>query len=161
MKLCVTGHDERGKAVFSYVGEPPRDLGPGSHDLWSTKGPVRVPDDADPKAPASIAYFPGPGETAFKIFTATPPKDGSAKLDVPDEIAGLFDADDPEMHTSDTIDYVFIIGGQADLELDDGRKERVAAGDCVVQRGTRHAWRIVGGEPLVICAVLIGAERRG
>ncbi len=113
MKLCVTGHDERGKAVFSYVGEPPRDLGPGSYDLWSTIGPIHVPDDADPKAPASIGYFPGPGETSFKIFTATPPKGASAKLDVPAEIAGLFDANDPGMHTSDTIDYVFIIGGQA------------------------------------------------
>ena len=29
-------------------------------------------------------------------------------------------------------------------ELDDGVKERVSAGDCVVQRGTRHAWRVVG-----------------
>ena len=40
----------------------------------------------------------------------------------------------------------------ADLELDDGRKERVKQGDCVVQRGTRHAWRVVGDEPLVLGA---------
>jgi mannose-6-phosphate isomerase-like protein (cupin superfamily) len=65
------------------------------------------------------------------------------------------------MHTTDTIDYVFIVSGAADLELDDGRKERIRAGDCVVQRGTRHAWRVVGDEPLVLCAILIGAGRTG
>ena len=73
----------------------------------------------------------------------------------------FFDADDPGMHTTDTIDYVYIAAGQADLELDEGRKERVRAGDCVVQRGTRHAWRVVGPESLVLCAVLLGAERAG
>ena len=82
-------------------------------------------------------------------------------MQVPEEIARYFDADDPGMHTTDTIDYVYIVAGQADLELDDGRTERVTAGDCVVQRGTRHAWRVVGEEPLVLCAVLIGAERTG
>jgi len=28
-----------------------------------------------------------------------------------------------------------------------------------VQRGTRHAWRVVSDEPLVLGAVLIGARR--
>ena len=73
--------------------------------------------------------------------------------------AADFDPNDPEMHTTDTIDYVVIASGQADLELDDGCKERVVSGDCVVQRGTRHAWRVVGDEPLVLIAAMIGAKR--
>ena len=64
------------------------------------------------------------------------------------------------MHTTDTIDYVIILGGEAQLELDDGRQETVRQGDCVVQRGTRHAWRVTSEEPLILGAVLIGAERR-
>jgi mannose-6-phosphate isomerase-like protein (cupin superfamily) len=156
MKLCVTGHDADGKSVFTYAGPPPQPA-PGSHELWSTKGPVRVGDGADPRDPEPVAYFPGPGESAFKVFSVRP--DQAEHVDVPAELADLFDADDPQMHTTDTIDYVIVLGGQADLELDDGRKERVAAGDCVVQRGTRHAWRIVGDEPFVIAAVLLGAER--
>jgi mannose-6-phosphate isomerase-like protein (cupin superfamily) len=63
------------------------------------------------------------------------------------------------MHTTDTIDYLMILSGEVDLELDDGRMERLGAGDCVVQRGTRHAWRVRGEEPLVAAAVLIGAQR--
>ena len=60
---------------------------------------------------------------------------------------------------TDTIDYVVILGGSAELELDDGRKQTVTTGDCVVQRGTRHAWRVTSDEPLVLAATLVGARR--
>ena len=76
-----------------------------------------------------------------------------------EDLAKHFDPDDPGMHTTDTIDYVVILGGSAELELDDGRKEVVQTGDCVVQRGTRHAWRVTSDEPLILAATLIGARR--
>ena len=158
MKLVVTGHDESGKSVFSFAGPPPREAHPGSYELWSTKGPITVPDEADPKAPAEIGYFPSAGETSFKIVSV-PKSDGAAAV-VSGELSSFFDADDPGMHTTDTIDYVIILGGAADLELDDGAKQVVTAGDVVVQRGTRHAWRVISDEPLVLGAVLIGASRR-
>ena len=82
-------------------------------------------------------------------------------MELPGDLAKHFDPDDPEMHTTDTIDYVIILGGRAELELDDGRKEIVETGDCVVQRGTRHAWRVVSDEPLILGATLIGGRRRG
>ena len=159
MKLCVTGHDEKGRAVFSHVGAPPRSAGPGSFDIWATEGPLAVPDASDPALPASIGYFPVAGQTSFRIVSVPP---GSGHLDaiiLPEDIRHYFDPDDAAMHTTDTIDYVIILAGAADLELDDGVCERVEPGDCVVQRGTRHAWRVVGDEPLVLGAVLIGAER--
>jgi quercetin dioxygenase-like cupin family protein len=78
---------------------------------------------------------------------------------LPPEIAHYFDPNDLEMHTTDTIDYVVIASGRAELELDDGRKEIVEAGDCIVQRGTRHAWRVLGDEALVLIATMIGAQR--
>ena len=162
MKLCVTGHDASGKSVFSYVGRPQHEMGPGSYDIWSTNGTIRVPDDADASAPPPVGYFPINGETSFKIASVPPPGEDAPDVEIPADIMErFFDSDDPGMHTTDTIDYVYIASGQADLELDEGRKERVSAGDCVVQRGTRHAWRVVGQEPLVLCAVLIGAERSG
>lgn len=163
MKLVITGHDEDGRSVFHHAGPPPSTSSPGSHELWSTRGELVVPDATPADAPAQIGYFPAAGETGFKVVTVPPPSERGAPIDVsmmPPEIAHHFDADDPEMHTTDTIDYVVIAAGAADLELDDGARERVTAGDCVVQRGTRHAWRVVGDEPLVLIAVLIGAERR-
>ncbi|MCH2171956.1 cupin domain-containing protein [Myxococcota bacterium] len=161
MKLLVTGHDENGKAVFSHVGTPPRGLGTGSYELWSTQGPLSVPDAAAPEAPADIGYFPVDGETSFKFVTVPPvsehPRGGPRTMT--EDIAHYFDPDDPAMHTTDTIDYVIILSGQAELELDDGRRETVRQGDCVVQRGTRHAWRVTSEEPLIMAAVLIGAKR--
>ncbi len=162
MKLVVTGHDENGTSIFSHAGSPPRSSSPGSFELWSTKGAVTVPDSTPAESPAEIGYFAIDGETSFKVVTV-PPASDRPQVDLmslmPPEIAQHFDPADPEMHTTDTIDYVVILSGQADLELEQGRKERVQSGDCVVQRGTKHAWRVVGDEPLVLVAVMIGAKR--
>jgi len=162
MKLVVTGHDSNGKSVFHHTGEPPRSSSPGSYELWSTKGPLTVPDATPSDQPAEIGYFATFGETSFKIVTVPPPQDrpeGHGSFELPPDIARYFDPDDPEMHTTDTIDYVVILSGRAELELDDGKKELVTQGDCVVQRGTKHAWRVVGDEPLVLCASMVGAQR--
>ena len=162
MKLVVTGHDAEGRSVFHHAGEPPRSTSPGSYELWSTKGTPSVPDATPAESPAQIGYFAVEGETSFKIVTVPPAKDrpqGHGDFELPPEIARYFDPDDPEMHTTDTIDYVIIVSGAAELELDDGRKELVQQGDCVVQRGTKHAWRVVGDEPLVLGATMIGAKR--
>jgi len=161
MKLVVTGHDVAGKSIFSFAGAPPRQLNAGSYDLWSTRGSLRVPDAADPKAPAEIGYFPVEGETSFKIVSVPKRAESDGSVALPQDIEEFFDRDDPGMHTTDTIDYVIILGGAADLELDGGVTERVQTGDVVVQRGTRHAWRVASDEPLVLGAVLIGAQRVG
>lgn len=162
MKLVVTGHDADGKSVFHHASEPPRSSSPGSYELWSTKGSLTVPDPTPADTPASIGYFAVDGETSFKIVTVPPAKDRPdhhGEFELPPDIARYFDPTDPEMHTTDTIDYVIIVSGQAELELDDGRKELVQQGDCVVQRGTKHAWRVVGDAPLVLGATMIGAKR--
>lgn len=163
MKLLVTGHDAKGDSIFSYAGPPPRVPSPGAYDLWSTRGPIVMPDPTDAKSPAAIGYFPKEGESAWKIVSvpgrAARARMGPGAMTIPDELRAHFDASDPEMHTTDTIDYVMILAGAADLELDHGRKESVQAGDCIVQRGTRHAWRVTSQEPLVMAAVLIGARR--
>ena len=164
MKLVVTGHDGKGGSIFSYAGEPPRQTSPGSFDLWSTKGAIGVPDATDAMTPAKIGYFPKEGETAWKIVSvpglaARAAMPAAGAMAMPEEIRAHFDPKDPEMHTTDTIDYVLILAGTAELELDFGKKESVAAGDCVVQRGTRHAWRVTSQEPLVMAAVLFGAKR--
>jgi hypothetical protein len=43
-------------------------------------------------------------------------------------------------------------------ELDDGVTRRARAGDCVVQNGTRRAWRNSGSIECVAVAVVIGAR---
>ena len=67
--------------------------------------------------------------------------------------------DDPGMHTSDTIDFLYVVSGQAILELDDGAETVLNAGDTLVQSGTRHRWYNRTSEPAHIIAASFGANR--
>jgi quercetin dioxygenase-like cupin family protein len=61
------------------------------------------------------------------------------------------------MHRTHTLDYAILLDGECDLHLDDG-VVRLQAGDVVVQRGTNHAWHVVGDAPARFAFVLIDAE---
>ena len=91
----------------------------------------------DPKSPVKIGYFPEEGETTWKIARVPGLVElaslGAAATTLLDEIRAHFDPHDPEMHTTDTIDYVLVLSGTADLELDDGAEfiTRVSRGVTV------------------------------
>ena len=63
------------------------------------------------------------------------------------------------MHRTDTIDYVIIISGAVDMEMDDGLEVHLEAGDVLVQRGTYHSWTNRGDVPCRLAAVLVDAKR--
>ena len=65
----------------------------------------------------------------------------------------------PGMHTTDTVDFAYIISGEVWLELDDGATVHLRAGDTVVQNGTRHAWRNKGTEPCRVVVFTVGVRR--
>ncbi|KIJ40894.1 hypothetical protein M422DRAFT_256082 [Sphaerobolus stellatus SS14] len=44
------------------------------------------------------------------------------------------------MHTTKLIDYGLILEGEIELELENGDKTVLKAGDLVIQRETNHAW---------------------
>ena len=44
-------------------------------------------------------------------------------------------------HRTLSIDYLFVLSGELELELDRAARVRVYEGDIVVQRGTSHLWR--------------------
>ena len=58
------------------------------------------------------------------------------------------------MHRTETLDYMIVLSGECDLELDDGLTTHVSTGDIVVQRGTMHAWVNNGSAPRVFAFVL-------
>jgi quercetin dioxygenase-like cupin family protein len=64
------------------------------------------------------------------------------------------------MHTTDTVDFDVIVSGEVYLELDDGAKVLLRAGDCVIQNRTRHAWHNRSPEKCVISVAIVGAERK-
>jgi mannose-6-phosphate isomerase-like protein (cupin superfamily) len=63
----------------------------------------------------------------------------------------------PGMHRTDTVDYCVVLSGEIWAVLDEG-EVLLRAGDCLVQRGTNHAWSNRTEEPCVIAFVLIAAK---
>ncbi|HYB43895.1 MAG TPA: cupin domain-containing protein, partial [Candidatus Methylomirabilis sp.] len=63
----------------------------------------------------------------------------------------------PRNHRTDSIDYIVIMSGEIDMELD-GSVVHLRAGDVMVQRGTIHNWVNRGTEPCVLAVILVAAK---
>ena len=174
IRRVVTGHTPDGKATVASdtrVDPVTAVLLPGIefYQLWGADSAPTFPDDGSPQ-PCST-YFPPLGGFRFSVITLPPDsvtladdvdmeralKEAEEKL--PGALAHL-EPDSPGMHTTDTVDFEYIISGEVWLELDDGVEVRLRSGDTVVQNGTRHAWRNKGSEPCRMITVLVGARRR-
>ncbi len=180
MRRVVTGHDAAGKSVFVFDDEPSLQAthsatGAQLTEVWGTVEVPSVPDSGDDPTIVEHQYFPAPGGTAFVVVRFAPAARGeqAAASGVDVEAAtkefyghfrglgDLMEPDHPGMHTSQTVDYIVILSGEIDLELDYGETRRLKAGDLIVQNGTRHAWRNPGDVDCVAVAVLVGARSAG
>ena len=173
VRNVITGHNASGKAILVQdreVAQSEARLMPGLgfHMLWSTAGVSAFPDDGQERP--SPTYFPPPGGTRFLVFTIpaqrVPPAPGTdlaqAKAEADAMLPGLLDAmekDNPGMHRSDTIDFIYVLEGEIVLELDDGVEVTLRPGDTAVQNGTRHAWRNRSGRDVRLLVCMQGAER--
>ncbi len=173
IRRVVTGHDPAGKSrvVDDREVKPVMSaLMPGyaTYRLWGQDVRPTLPDDGSP--PRAEAYFPPRDGSRFVINTIPPGDQPSpADLDPAAALAELelqmpgamayMETDNPGMHTTDTVDYVLVVSGEATLELDDGEQTTLRAGDVAIQNGTRHAWRNYGTEHCVLVGVAIGANR--
>jgi len=146
-RRVVTGVNSKGKSTVISDGPVPAEARfskPGEAsgcDLWVENAvPVNLDDEGDPMADYSMQAWPDPGGVIVRTATWEP------GFSYP-------------MHRSDTIDFLFVISGQLELILEDGSTV-LQPGNCVVQRGTNHAWRVVGSEPCTFAGLLLSAETR-
>lgn len=63
-----------------------------------------------------------------------------------------------DMHKTDTLDFIVIVSGRVELQMDT-EKRILQAGDTVIQRQTVHAWKVIGNEPCRLAAVLLSATK--
>ena len=63
------------------------------------------------------------------------------------------------MHTTDSVDFDFVVSGEVYLELDNGEEVLLRPGDSVVQNGTRHRWNNRSDQPCTIVVAIVGAPR--
>jgi len=173
IRRVVTGHSADGKAIIASDTEVEAThtelLGGGFHKLWESSTAPTYPDDGSP--PGCPSWFPPVG--GFRVCYGIMPPDSNGPPDIADQNAaeaemeekfpgllGVMEADDPGMHRSDTMDFIYMLSGQVVLELDDGVEFQLKAGDTFVQSGTRHRWHNRGDEPAHFIGFLVGAHRR-
>ena len=175
IRRVVTGHTPDGKAAV--VSDTQVDgiefaLVPGEehHMLWGADTTPTFPDDGSPLP--WTTFFPPVNGFRFGLFTIPPESESSSEnldveaalRDVEEQFPGLLahvEPNTPGIHTTNTIDFEYVVSGEIWLALDDGVEVCLRAGDTVVQNGTRHAWRNKGSEPCRMVLCMIGAHRRG
>jgi quercetin dioxygenase-like cupin family protein len=140
-RRVVTGHDAQGRSVILQDGPAPRVVTIGGatfHEMWTTEQIPVVLSPAEQREPTDrpLTVPPGPGGTNVRIIDSEP---HSAT----------------PMHRTETIDYAIVLAGSVTLELDDGSRTELSAGDVVIQRATNHAWLVTGDEPARMAFVLI------
>jgi quercetin dioxygenase-like cupin family protein len=141
VRRVITGHDASGRALVK-VDEVARNVvsgrpGANAAVVWTTEGfPANNDGDADEglrKVGTTL-----PNGTVFRVIEFSP---GVAARN----------------HRTDSIDYIVIMSGEIDMELD-GSVVHLKAGDVMVQRGTIHNWVNRGTEPCVLAVVLVDAK---
>lgn len=165
-KRIVTGHDEQGNSIIVMNSEAPNSRilaaagGLRRTELWETKSfPVDNRGNAD-SAEHTSTFSPAPRGTMFRIVEYPP---DSVRLKTLDPTAHFGAAADhsgnrhPGMHKTDTIDYAIVLSGEIYAVLDKD-EALLRAGDCLIQRGTNHAWSNRSEEPCVVAFVMIAAN---
>lgn len=120
--------------------------------------------------PKQTRFLPEAGGTSFMIVNFPPDAhlmegkvDGQAfgaeLLQRMPGLADTFEAEDPVMHVTDTVDYGMVLEGEIWLDLGD-QEVHLKKHDVVVQHGARHGWRNKGQSSATMLFVLIGAQPR-
>lgn len=124
--------------------------------LWFEAPPRDAARDGGDPPPGLRGAFPHGGAAACRLIrfpgipAGTPADD--AWLRVPGDDPAM-----PGMHRSETLDLMIVLDGEILLGLDAG-EHALRPGDAVVQRGTRHRWRVLGESPCTFLSVLLSPE---
>jgi quercetin dioxygenase-like cupin family protein len=144
LRRVVTGHDDANVARVLIDAVPTNAKYPASGTtstlLWVTD-----------TMPADIAVGLDIEDAGSRTLGTSPPQNGTrfCIIDYPPHNSG-------SMHRTETIDYVIVLAGEIDMELDDATVH-LKAGDVLVQRGTNHKWCNRSDAPARVAFVLVDA----
>jgi quercetin dioxygenase-like cupin family protein len=148
IRRVVTGHDADNvaKVILDAPATNSKSSQPGlvSTMMWCTDG-----------APAKIPVGEQVEDMGARILGTAPPPKGTrfAVIDFPPNSV-------PHMHRTETIDYVIVIEGEIEMDMDDSTV-KLKQGDVMIQRGTNHAWANRSDKRARVAFVLIDAEPLG
>ena len=149
IRRVVTGHEADGSATVIIDGEATnmKTSRPNQYStlMWATDSmPCDMPvgRDAEDMGERKLGTYPPVNGTRFMIAEYPP-------------------GNHPRRHRTETIDYIVVLSGEIDMELDKGEMVTLKSGDVMIQRGTYHAWINKGSVPCRMAFVLIDAKPLG
>lgn len=168
-RRIVTGHDASGQSIILFddmgtnVTHIPSWEGLYVTELWVTSEmPIDNGETSD-RALRAMKHDPDPSGTIFRLVEVPPESKTTFNA------SGIFmelgssnkpsEADasrHPTMHKTNSIDYLVVISGEMIMEMESG-STLLKGGDCIVQRGTNHAWINMSDKPCLLAAILIDA----
>ena len=173
IKRIVTGLNADGKSTVTFedhctnIMAIPGTTGGFISELWvSDEMPIDNSGDND-RATRPIRHDPTEQGTIFRVVEIPPEKLTGGKMDTDLAFKAMGSHNKPteedkkqhpSMHFTDSIDYLVVISGEMHMLLEDGSETLLQSGDCIVQRGTKHAWINRSDAPCVMAAVLINAD---
>ena len=148
IRRVVTGHDKNNvaKVITDAAATNSKYPQPGqvSTMMWCTD-----------RMPCAMPAGESIEDMGARILGTPPPPNGTrfAVIDFPP-------GNHPHMHRTETIDYVIVMEGEIEMDMDDSTV-KLKAGDIMIQRGTNHAWANRSGKRARVAFVLVDAESLG
>ena len=143
IRRVITGHDKDKKAIVTiddFASNRSGREGVVNTLIWSSdEMPIEIWSDEDYGARQTDRQ-PPPRGTRICYLDFMP-------------------GNEPQMHRTDTLDYIMCLSGEIDMELDDGSVATLKAGQLMVQQATSHAWINRGIETCRLAVVMMDAKR--
>ena len=148
IRRFVTGHDADHVAKVLMQG-------PATNAKYPSPGTVSTLIWSTDRTPADIAVGEEVEDLGARIIGTAPPANGTrfAVIDFPP-------GNQPRMHRTETIDYVIVMEGEIEMDMDDS-SVKLKAGDIMIQRGTHHAWMNRSDKRARLAFVLVDAKPLG
>lgn len=148
IRRVVTGHDE------AHVAKVILDT-PATNAKYPSPGTVSTLIWCTDSAPATMPVGQQAEDMGTRILGTAPPANGTrfAVIDFPP-------GNKPHMHRTETIDYVIVLEGEIEMDMDNS-SVTLKQGEIMVQRGTNHAWANRSDKRARVAFVLIDAEPLG
>lgn len=164
VRLVVAMDDAAGRPRFVDDVKTLETFHPGkveSHRLWRFEGDSSVIPREVGGVPKT-GGFAGPGGAVFTVVCFPPraehwtleemrQSNPSLHVEVPE---------DPEMHSTETIDLGLVVSGRMDLRLSTGEVRTLSARTAFVVGGATHAWANPYDEPCIFSIVAVGVPRQ-
>lgn len=149
IRRVVTGHDDKNiaKVIIDGAAQNIRGNRPGQFTtmMWCTDS-----------APCAMPVGETAEDMGARVLGTYPPVAGTRFM-----IAEYPPNNKPTMHRTETVDYIIVLSGRIDMEMDKGELVTLGPGEVMIQRGTNHAWINRYDEVCRMAFVLVDAAPLG